>query len=127
MLVAQYNAFEPVPGYHVNGELTLGENIADNSGLAIAYKAYHISLKGKPAPTIGGFTGDQRLYMGWAQAWRAKMREAQRIVLVKSDPHSPEEFRANGTLRNQPAFYEAFKVKPGDAMYLAPKDRVIIW
>jgi putative endopeptidase len=127
MLVAQYNAFEPVAGYHVNGDLTLGENIADNSGLAIAYKAYHISLKGKPAPTIGGFTGDQRLYMGWAQAWRAKMREAQRIVLIKSDPHSPEEFRANGTLRNQPAFYEAFKVKPGDKMYLAPQDRVIIW
>ncbi|WP_036171608.1 M13 family metallopeptidase [Massilia sp. 9096] len=127
MLVAQYNAFEPIPGYHVNGELTLGENIADNSGLAIAYKAYHISLKGKPAPVIGGLTGDQRLYMGWAQAWRAKMREAQRIVLIKSDPHSPDEFRANGSLRNQPGFYEAFKVKPGDKMYLAPKDRVIIW
>ena len=127
MLVAQYNAFEPIPGYRVNGELTLGENIADNSGLAIAYKAYHISLKGKPAPVIGGLSGDQRLYMGWAQAWRAKMREAQRIVLIKSDPHSPDEFRANGSLRNQPGFYEAFKVKPGDKMYLAPKDRVIIW
>jgi putative endopeptidase len=127
MLVAQYNAFEPVKGYHVNGELTLGENIADNSGLAIAYKAYHISLNGKTAPVIDGLTGDQRLYMGWAQAWRAKMRESQRIVMVKTDPHSPEQFRANGTLRNQPGFYEAFKVKPGDRMYLAPKDRVLIW
>jgi putative endopeptidase len=127
MLVEQYNAFEPVPGYHVNGELTLGENIADNSGLAIAYKAYKISLHGKQAPVIDGFSGDQRLYMGWAQAWRAKMRESQRIVMVKVDPHSPDQFRANGTLRNQPGFYEAFKVKPGDQMYLAPKKRVIIW
>jgi predicted metalloendopeptidase len=127
MLVKQYNAFEPVPGYHVNGELTLGENIADNSGLAISYKAYHLSLKGKKAPVIDGLTGDQRFYMGWAQAWRAKMREAQRIVMVKVDPHSPEQFRANGTLKNQPGFYDAFGVKPGDKMYLAPKERVIIW
>ncbi|MFK3739380.1 M13 family metallopeptidase [Massilia sp. TN1-12] len=127
MLVAQYNAFEPIPGYHVNGELTLGENIADNSGLAIAYKAYKISLKGKPAPVIDGLTGEQRLYMGWAQVWRTKMREAQQIVQVKTDPHSPGQFRANGTLKNQPGFYDAFKVKQGDKMYLAPKDRVIIW
>jgi predicted metalloendopeptidase len=126
-LVNQYNAFEPIPGYHVNGELTLGENIADNSGLAIAYKAYHISLKGKKAPVIGGMTGDQRLYAGWAQVWRSKMREQQQIVQVKTDPHSPGQFRANGTLRNQPGFYEAFGVKQGDKMYLAPQDRVIIW
>jgi predicted metalloendopeptidase len=126
-LVNQYNAFEPLPGYHVNGELTLGENIADNSGLAIAYKAYHISLKGKKAPVIGGMTGDQRLYAGWAQVWRSKMREQQQIVQVKTDPHSPGQFRANGTLKNQPGFYEAFGVKQGDKMYLAPKDRVIIW
>jgi predicted metalloendopeptidase len=126
-LVNQYNAFEPLPGYHVNGELTLGENIADNSGLAIAYKAYHISLKGKKAPVIGGMTGDQRLYAGWAQVWRSKMREQQQIVQVKTDPHSPGQFRANGTLKNQPGFYEAFGVKQGDKMYLAPKERVIIW
>jgi putative endopeptidase len=126
-LVNQYNAFEPIPGYHVNGELTLGENIADNSGLAIALKAYHISLKGKKAPVIGGMTGDQRLYAGWAQVWRSKMREQQQIVQVKTDPHSPGQFRANGTLRNQPGFYEAFGVKQGDKMYLAPSDRVIIW
>jgi len=127
MLVSQYNAFEPLPGYHVNGELTLGENIADNSGLAIAYKAYQISLKGKKAAVIDGLTGEQRLYMGWAQVWRTKMREQQQIVQVKTDPHSPGQYRANGTLRNQPGYYEAFKVKQGDKMYLAPKDRVIIW
>lgn len=127
MLVNQYNGYSPLPGYNVNGELTLGENIADNSGLAIAYKAYKISLKGKPAPVINGLTGDQRFYMGWAQVWRVKMREAAQVVQVKTDPHSPGQFRANGTLMNQPAFYDAFKVKQGDKMYLAPADRVIIW
>jgi len=127
MLVEQYNAFEPLPGYHVNGELTLGENIADNSGLAIAAKAYKISLNGKKAPVINGLTGEQRLYMGWAQVWRSKMREPAQIAQVKTDPHSPGQYRANGTLKNQPGFYEAFKVKQGDKMYLAPKDRVIIW
>ncbi|TFW29889.1 M13 family metallopeptidase [Massilia horti] len=127
MLVKQYDAFSPIPGYNVNGALTLGENIGDNSGMAIAYKAYKLSLKGKPAPVIDGMTGDQRFFMGWAQVWRSKMRDAQQIVLLKADPHSPGQFRVNGTLKNQPAFYDAFKVKPGDKMYLAPKDRVIIW
>jgi predicted metalloendopeptidase len=127
MLVAQYNAFEPVPGYHVNGELTLGENIGDNSGLAIAYKAYKISLHGKEAPVIDNLTGDQRFYMGFGQVWRSKMRDEAQIVQVKTDPHSPGQYRANGTLRNQAAFYEAFGVKEGDKMYLAPKDRVTIW
>ena len=127
MLVDQYSAYSPLPGYNVNGELTLGENIADNSGLAIAAKAYKISLKGKKAPVIDGLTGEQRLYMGWAQVWRTKMREPAQIAQVKTDPHSPGQFRANGTLKNQPGFYEAFKVKQGDKMYLAPKDRVIIW
>jgi putative endopeptidase len=127
MLIEQYNAFEPVKGYHVNGALTLGENIGDNSGLAIAYKAYKLSLKGKPAPVIDGMTGDQRFYMGWAQVWRTKMREQTAIVRVKTDPHSPGQFRANGTVRNQPGYYEAFGVKSGDKMYLEPKDRVIIW
>jgi putative endopeptidase len=127
MLVDQYNAYSPLPGYNVNGELTLGENIADNSGLAIAYKAYKLSLKGKKAPVIDGLTGEQRLYMGWAQVWRTKMREPAQIAQVKTDPHSPGQFRANGTLKNQPGFYEAFKVKQGDKMYLAPQQRVIIW
>jgi len=127
MLVKQYGAFSPVKGYKVNGELTLGENIADNSGLAIAYKAYKLSLGGKPAPVIEGFSGEQRFYQGWAQAWRAKSRDEALIRQVTTDPHSPEEFRANGSLRNQPGFYDAFGVKKGDQMYLAPKDRVIIW
>jgi predicted metalloendopeptidase len=127
MLVKQYNGFSPVKGYFVNGELTLGENIADNSGAAIAYKAYLISLGGKPAPVIDGLTGEQRFYMGFGQVWRSKIRDAQQIVYLKTDPHSPDQFRANGTVRNQPGFYEAFGVKPGDKMYLAPKDRVIMW
>jgi predicted metalloendopeptidase len=126
-LVAQYDAFEPIPGYHVNGALTLGENIGDNSGLSIAYKAYKISLHGKQAPVIDGLTGDQRFFMGWGQVWRSKMREQQQIQQVKTDPHSPGQFRANGTLRNQAAFYEAFGVKEGDKMYLKPEDRVTIW
>jgi putative endopeptidase len=127
MLVKQYGAFSPIPGYFVNGELTLGENIADNSGLAIAYKAYKISLGDKQAPVIDGLTGDQRFFRGFGQVWRGKMRDQQAIVLLKTDPHSPSEIRANGTLRNIPAFYDAFKVKEGDKMYLAPEDRVKIW
>ncbi|MCA1245467.1 M13 family peptidase [Massilia sp. MS-15] len=127
VLVKQYASYSPLPGYNVNGELTLGENIGDNSGLAIAYKAYKLSLNGKPAPVIKGLTGDQRFYMGWGQVWRAKMREPAQINQVKTDPHSPAQFRANGTLKNQPGFYEAFGVKEGDKMYLAPQDRVIIW
>jgi putative endopeptidase len=126
-LTKQYDGYSPLPGYNVNGALTLGENIGDLSGVAIAYKAYKLSLNGKPAPVIDGFTGDQRFFMGFGQVWRQKMREPQQIVLLKSDPHSPGQFRANGTMMNQPAFYDAFNVKPGDKMYLAPKDRVIIW
>ncbi len=126
-LVEQYNAYSPVPGYKVNGELTLGENIADNSGLAIAYKAYKLSLGGKEAPVIDGTTGDQRLYLGWAQVWRNKIREAQAIVFVKTDPHSPAQFRGNGAVVNQPAFYKSFDVKEGDKMYLPPEKRVIMW
>ncbi|HAT29948.1 MAG TPA: peptidase M13 [Janthinobacterium sp.] len=126
-LVAQYNAYSPVKGNFVNGELTLGENIADNSGVAIAYKAYKLSLAGKKSPVIDGFTGEQRFYAGFAQVWRMKMREAQQLVLLKVDPHSPGRFRANGTMRNQPGFYAAFDVKPGDKMYLPPKQRVIMW
>ncbi|MBC7750906.1 MAG: M13 family peptidase [Candidatus Saccharibacteria bacterium] len=126
-LISQYNAYSPVKGYHVNGELTLGENIADNSGLAIAYKAYQLSLGGKTAPVLDGLTGDQRLYFGWAQVWRSKTREAQQIVYLKSDPHSPAQFRGDGALANQPHFYDAFGVKSGDKMYLTPDQRVIMW
>lgn len=127
MLVEQYNAYSPIPGYHVNGELTLGENIADNSGLAVAYQAYKISLAGKPSPVIDGMTGAQRFYSGFAQVWRTKMRDQRMIAMLKSDPHSPPEFRVNGTLKNQPGFYEAYGVKEGDKLYLAPNKRVIMW
>ena len=126
-LVAQYNGYSPLPGYHVNGALTLGENIADNSGLSIAYKAYQISLGGKPAPVIDGYTGDQRLFMGWAQVWRGKARDAETIRLLSIDPHSPAEVRGNAPLTNLPAFYEAFGVKEGDKMYVAPEKRTTIW
>jgi predicted metalloendopeptidase len=126
-LVAQYSAYAPVPGYNVNGELTLGENIADNSGLAIAYKAYKLSLGGKEAPVIDGLTGDQRFYYGWAQVWRAKVRENAAIVRIKTDPHSPPQIRGNATVKNQPGFYDAFGVKEGDTMYLPPNQRVIMW
>ena len=127
MLVKQYSAYSPVPGYNVNGALTLGENIGDLSGVAIAYKAYKLSLGGKPAPVIDGLSGDQRFFMGFAQVWRIKVREEQQIVLLKTDTHSPGQFRANGTVMNQPGFYEAFGVKEGDKMYLPPQQRVTIW
>ena len=126
-LVAQYAQYEPVPGFHINGQLTLGENIADNSGLAIAYKAYQLSLAGREAPVIDGMTGAQRFYYGWAQGWRGKTREAQEIMWLKSDPHSPTDIRGVVPIRNQPGFYRAFDVKPGDKMYLAPGRRVVIW
>ena len=109
------------------GKLALGENIADNSGLAIAYKAYKISLGGKTSPVIDGLTGEQRVFMGFGQVWRTKMRDQQAIVQIKTDPHSAGRFRANGTVVNQPAFYEAFGVKEGDKMYVKPEDRIIIW
>ncbi len=126
-LVEQYNAFSPLPGYHVNGALTLGENIADNSGLAIAYKAYLISLGGNPAPMIDGYSGVQRFYLGWSQVWRGKTRDAETIRLINTDPHSPAEARGNLPLVNQPGFYSAFDVKEGDQMYVAPDKRIIIW
>lgn len=126
-LVAQYDAYEPVSGYHVNGELTLGENIGDNSGLAIAYKAYRMSLAGTAAPVIDGLTGEQRFYLGWAQVWRGKVREDEAIERIKTDPHSPPAVRGTAPLMNQSGFYSAFGVQPGDKMYLPPDQRVTIW
>ena len=126
-LVQQYSAFSPVPGYNVNGQFTLGENIGDNSGVTIAYKAYRKSLGGKPSPVIDGLTGEQRLYIGWAVKFRTLQREDAAIVQLKSDPHSPGEFRVKGTLANQAGFYEAFDIKPGDKMYRSPEQRVKLW
>ena len=127
LLIEQFNGFSPVPGMHVNGELTLGENIGDLGGLSIAYKAYKISLAGKTPPVIDGFTGDQRFFMGWAQAWRGKAREEALRQQILADPHAWVEFRANGPLSNIPEFYDAFGVKPGDKLYVAPEKRVKIW
>ena len=126
-LVAQYAAQEPVTGFHLNGELTLGENIADNSGLAIAYKAYRLSLNGAEAPVIDTFTGDQRVYMGWSQVWRGKTREAELLKRIKSDPHSPSDVRGWVPLENQPAFFAAFNIQPTDKMYNPPEKRIVIW
>ncbi len=126
-LVAQFDAYSPVPGYNVNGKLTLGENIADLSGLAIAYKAYRLSLDGKEAPVIDGMTGDERFFLSYGQGWRDKTRDEAMIVQLKSDPHSPDKFRANGPLSNLDAFYRTFELKEGDRMYRPPKDRVSIW
>ena len=127
LLVEQFNQFTPLPGLHVNGQLTLGENIGDLAGLGIAYKAYKVSLAARPAPTIDGFSGDQRLFLGFAQIWRSKMRDEQMRVQVMTNPHSPGEYRANGPVSNVDAFYDAFSVKPGDKMYRAADQRVRIW
>jgi putative endopeptidase len=126
-LGAQYSAFQPLPGVHINGDLTMGENIADLGGLTLALDAYHASLDGKPAPVLDGLSGDQRVFLGWAQAWRGKLTDDAIRRQVTSDPHSPRAFRVNGPVRDIDAWYRAFDVKPGDKLYLAPKDRVRIW
>jgi predicted metalloendopeptidase len=126
-LAAQFDQFEPFPGFKVNGRFTLGENIGDLAGLTIAYDAYRLSLCGKQAPVIDGLTGDQRFFLGWAQVWRRKHREADLKNRLLTDPHSPAEYRVNGTVRNVPAFYSAFGVKEGDKLYLPPEKRVKIW
>lgn len=123
----QYAQFEPVPGFHINPGLTMGENIADLGGLAIALDAYHASLNGKPAPVIGGLTGDQRVFLGWAQAWAGKMTPDAIKQMTISDPHSFRKFRVNGPVRNIDPWYAAFGVKPGDALYLKPEARARIW
>ncbi|NKJ21041.1 M13 family metallopeptidase [Dyella sp. SG609] len=125
-LVEQYNAYEPLPGLHINGQQTLGENIADVSGLAIAHAAYVKSLGGKPAPVIDGLSGDQRFFLAFAQSWRTKTRDAALRAQVIGDGHSPGSFRAQ-TVRNLDAWYEAFKVQAGQKLYLDPKQRVKIW
>ncbi|HEY7820266.1 MAG TPA: M13 family metallopeptidase [Vicinamibacteria bacterium] len=126
-LVKQFDTFEALPGLHVNGKLTLGENIGDLTGITIAYRAYLRSLGGKEAPVIDGFSGAQRFFIGYAQVWRSKYREEAMRQLVISNPHAPPEFRVTGPLRNSPEFLSAFGVKPGDGMWLPPEERVKIW
>lgn len=126
-LAEQYGRYEPLEGVPINGRLTLGENIGDLSGLAVAYDAYRRSLGGREAPVIGGLTGDQRFFLGWAQIWRTLFREEALRQRLLTDPHSPGEFRVNGVLRNLQEFHDAFGVEPGDGMYLPPEERVEIW
>ena len=126
-LVDQYEQFEVLPGKFLNGEFTLGENIGDLSGLAVAYKAYQMSLNGRVAPVIDGLTGDQRFFMGWAQVWARLYRDENLESRITSDPHSHSEARTNGIVRNFDLWYETFDVQPGDALYLAPDERVKIW
>lgn len=126
-LVSQYNEFKVFDDLNVNGEFTLGENIGDLGGLTIALKAYQMSLGGEAAPVMEGFTGIQRVFMGWGQAWLKKSREEALRMQVGTNPHSPAKFRVNGVVRNIPEFYEAFGVQESDSLYLAPKERVKIW
>jgi putative endopeptidase len=126
-LAAQYDQFEPVPGYFVDGNFTLGENIGDLGGLSLAYRAYKMSLGGEEAPIIEGYTGDQRFFLSWAQVWQRKHREDALIQRLTSDPHSPAEFRVNGVVRNFEEWYEAFEITSEDALYLPPQERIRIW
>jgi putative endopeptidase len=125
-LVKQYDAYRPFPDLAVNGKLTLGENIADVAGLAAAYDAYKMSLGGQPAPVVAGLSGDQQFFLSFAQSWRLKMREAALRQQILQDGHAPDEYRAD-TVRNLDPWYTAFDVRPGEALYLAPKDRVRVW
>lgn len=127
VLVTQFNSYEALPGLRVIGKNTLGENIADLAGLTIALKAYHLSLNGKPAAVIDGYTGDQRFFLSFAQIWRTKLRDSALRTQVLSNAHSPVEFRVNGSTRNIDAWYAAFDVKPGDKYYLPPNERVRLW
>jgi putative endopeptidase len=126
-VVQEYDAFEPVPGFRINGALTLGENIADIAGIEIAYKAYRASLHDRNAPVIDGLSGDQRFYIGYAQSWLGKQRDSDTIAQLKSDPHSPVKFRVNGVVVHMPSFYDAFSVTPSDKMYIPSAGRVTLW
>jgi putative endopeptidase len=127
LLVSQFDSYEPLPGLHVIGKNTLGENIADLAGVVIALNAYHISLNGKPAPLIDGYSGDQRLFLSLGQIWRTKPRDNALRTQVLSDAHSPAEFRVIGSTRNIDAWYAAFNVQPGDKYYLPPDTRIRLW
>jgi putative endopeptidase len=126
-LTEQYNNYKPFDDMNVNGELTLGENIGDLGGMAVAFEAYKMSLDGKEAPVIDGLTGDQRFFYGWAQIWRRLYREPELRKRLITDSHSPSEYRCNGILSNMDAFYQAFPIKPDSNMYIAPEKRVRIW
>jgi putative endopeptidase len=123
----QYSSYEAAPGIFINGDLTMGENIGDMSGLQVAHDAHLMALKGKKATVVDGLTGDQRFFLAFAQAWRGKQRPDAIKTQVASDPHSPRRFRVIGPLRNLDAWYNAFNIKPGSKFYIAPAQRVRIW
>jgi putative endopeptidase len=123
----QYSSYEAAPGVFINGDLTMGENIGDMSGLEVAYEAYKISLGGKPSPVLDGLTGDQRFFLAFAQAWRGEQRPDAIKTQVASDPHSPRRYRVIGPLRNLDAWYSAFNIQPGSKFYIPPEKRVRIW
>lgn len=127
MLVEQFNQYEPLKGLHINGELTLGENIADLAGLAIAYRAYHIALGGQEAPVIDGLTGDQRFFLGYAMSWRTKVREDKQRARLASDPHAPAYYRVNGIVRNFGPWYDAFQIPPDAKLAIETAKRVKLW
>jgi len=126
-LVNQFSAYSPLPGQNVDGQLTLGENIADLSGLSISHKAYRLSLNGKEPEKIDNWTGDQRFFLGWSQVWRRKYRDAEMMRRLLTDPHAPSWYRANGPVINIDAFYDAFEVKPTDALFRPKAERIKIW
>ena len=126
-LIEQYSQYQPLEGASVNGQLTLGENIGDLSGLSVAYRAYQLSLQGREAPVIDGFTGPQRFFLGWAQIWRRQYRDEELRARLLTDSHSPSEYRCNGVVSNMTEFHEAFALQPGDALYRGVNERVRIW
>ncbi len=126
-LVDQFNVYEPLPGLRVNGELTLGENAGDLAGVSLALRAYRLSLRGRPSPVIDGFTGEQRFFFAWARMWRMKVRPDYVREWVTTLPYAPYEYRANGTVRNLGAFYDAFSVTGKDALFRGAPERVTIW
>jgi putative endopeptidase len=126
-LSRQYSSFEPLPGVRVNGNLTMSENIADLGGVLVALDAYHHSLGGRSAPVLDGLTGDQRFFLSYAQTFRAKKTEEETRRQLVSDPHSPEQYRVNGVVRNIDVWYQAFNVRSGDKLYLSNENRVRIW
>ena len=126
-LAKQFDGYEPVKGQHINGKLTLGENIADLGGMVIAHRAWQLALKGQPSPVIDGHSGEERFLAGYALSWLDKTREEALVTMLKSNPHAPPEYRVNGVMVNLPSFHAEYGTQPGDALYKAPADRVRIW
>ncbi|MFA5496406.1 MAG: M13-type metalloendopeptidase, partial [Porticoccaceae bacterium] len=124
---AQYSQYQPLPGEFTNGELTLGENIGDLGGLSMALRAYQLSLNGEEPPVLDGYTGYQRVFLGWAQGWRVKRRDELVRQLLKTGPHSQPEFRVNGVVVNIDGFHQAFDTQPGDGLYKPESERIRIW